>query len=60
MKEPDVWRCGNCGRIEAKYSVKPDGSVVIEIKCKCNQVNTLTVQPTSPIEDRGKLTPTTE
>jgi hypothetical protein len=48
MKEPDVWRCGNCGRIEAKYSVKPDGSVVIEIKCKCNQVNTLTLQPSSP------------
>lgn len=39
VAEPQTWRCHSCNRILAKLVLAP-GSVV-EIKCKCNAMNTL-------------------
>lgn len=38
----DVYRCSQCGRIIAKCDLKPGSTV--EIKCKCNAVNTVRVR----------------
>lgn len=34
-----MWRCSGCNRILARLYLPPGGA--IEIKCKCNVVNTL-------------------
>jgi hypothetical protein len=45
VSQLDVWRCCGCGRILAKHrvSLSPGSAVTFEVKCACNQMNTLIV-----------------